>query len=168
MGKITKRISDTDLVSIKKVLKMSGGILLWTNLGYNSDYVGAYKLHTADFDNDDLVYMICCRVSSGFAIKIDQLACNYLFDNYNAETYTIMTRAEFLTHRRNAKENGGHIGENVLEDIGLYKKGTLKQDRQGIDVIELKTNKRYQVKTSIAWENSKGSASITHLSTLKD
>lgn len=167
---MTKRNNNYDFSAIKaNILGFSGGLLLATNSVFKSDTVVVYKFTSKDIKTDsDLQYILFGRECSNNAIKIDKMACNTLATYYKAHLIDFVTTVEQV--EKVATENNCNYGfalEIMLVNSGLYRKATNKQDRNGIDLIEIATNKLFQLKTSIFKPNSKGSAGTTNKSAHK-
>ena len=159
----TKRI-DVDFERVKaEILKQSGSLIVVTNENFKSDYVVAYRFDSKTLKNDaDLRFALFGRVSTENALKIDKYACNTLAKSYTKYLIDFVSTVNvFETIAQENSINYGYVAEKLLTGNG-YKKASTKQDRNGIDVINLKDNTRSQVKCSIVKPNSHGSAGTTN------
>lgn len=159
----TKRI-DVDFERVKaEILKQSGSLIVVTNSNFKSDYVVAYRFTSKELKNDaDLRYILFGRVSTENALKIDKYACNGLAKDYTKNLIDFVSTVNvFETIAQENNINYGYVAEKLLTENG-YKKASNKQDKNGIDVINLKDNTRSQVKCSIIKPDSHGSAGTTN------
>ena len=107
--------------------------------------------------------MLFGRACCDNAFKADKMCINNLNRFYTAKLIDFLSTVDVF--EKIAQENNinyGLVAEKLLCSTGLYKKASDKQDKQGIDVIEIATNKRFQVKCSIVKPNSHGSAGVTN------
>lgn len=159
----TKRI-DVDFERVKtEILKQSGSLIVVTNSNFKSNYVVAYRFTSKELKADaDLRFILFGRVSTENALKIDKYACNGLSKDYTKNLIDFVSTVNvFETIAQENNINYGYVAEKLLTENG-YKKASNKQDKNGIDVINLKDNTRSQVKCSIVKPNSHGSAGTTN------
>lgn len=146
------------------ILGMAGNLLIATNSEWNSDYIVVYAFATKELYNDNNVkFNLFGRVATNNAFKADKPCINTLSRFYAYKTIDFVISIAELEKIANANNcNFGVAMEIALVNSGLFKHGTTKQDKRKIDLISTKTNKLYQLKTSIVKPNSHGSAGTTN------
>lgn len=146
------------------IAKQAGGLIVLTNADFHSDYIVAYKFANAEIKTDnDLFALLFGRACTDNAFKADKMCINNLNRFYTEKLIDFLSTVDvFEKIAQEDNTNFGFVAEKLLCATGLYKKASNKQDKNGIDVIEIATNKRFQVKCSIVKPNSHGSAGTTN------
>lgn len=146
------------------ILGMAGNLLIATNSEWLSNYIVVYAFATKElFKDKDIKHNLFGRVATNNGFKADKPCINTLSKYYAHKTIDFVISINEL--EKIASENNCNFGvamEIALVNSGLFKHGTNKQDKRKIDLISTKTNKLYQLKTSIVKPNSHGSAGTTN------